>query len=95
MEAGDNQDGKIRCANADLGVSITKFTSAEARDSSLPKPEAIQVIGNDTCQLLSFGPDDIGADAYLLAPTSEKEQYTVLINGQGAEDKMLTMPVCG
>lgn len=95
VEAGDNQDGKIRCANADLGVSITKFTSAEARDSSLPKPEAIQVIGNDTCQLLSFGPDDIGADAYLLAPTSEKEQYTVLINGQGAEDKMLTMPVCG
>lgn len=90
----DAQKGKIRCGNAELGVTVTKFESEEARTKSLPPTESVEVLGKDACEVASYTLESEGDPAFILAPKNDNKEYTVMINGADAEQERLALPVC-
>ena len=90
----EGQKGKIRCANAELGVTVTQYESEEARTNSLPTTESAEVLGNGACEVTSYPLKAEGDPAFILAPKNDNKEYTVMINGADAEQERLALPVC-
>ncbi|QPK83004.1 hypothetical protein G7Y29_09185 [Corynebacterium qintianiae] len=92
--ADAGQLGKIRCADADLGVSVIKYDSETARDAALPESTSAHVLSNGQCEVTSVTLEDSSEPAYFLAPKGANSDYGILINGRDAEEQRLALPVC-
>lgn len=93
MAPEDGQDSKIRCADDALGVTITRFPSAEDRDDALPDGDAV-TLGADKCEVTSYEIEGQEPPAFIMAPEGDNSSYLITINGADAEQKRLTMPIC-
>ena len=90
-EAG--QEGKIRCANEDLGVSVSKYVSQDTRDDVVPGRDEAVILGSGECMIDSYEVPEAYPPAFVMVPEN-KEQYLVVINGHESEDKRLGLPLC-
>lgn len=90
-EAG--QEGKIRCANEDLGVSVSKYVSEDTRDDVVPGKNEAVILGSGECMIDSYEVPEAYPPAFVMVPEN-KEQYLVVINGHESEDKRLALPLC-
>ncbi|WJY68799.1 hypothetical protein [Corynebacterium auris] len=93
-EPDPGQTAKIRCADAELGVSVAAFPSGVERDAQLPGPEQAVTLGDGTCLIDSFRVPEADPPAFVMAPVDMPE-YWVLINGENAEEERLNLPLCG
>ncbi|WP_257159710.1 hypothetical protein [Corynebacterium cystitidis] len=91
-EAG--QQAKFRCADAEFGVSIIDYGDAETRDSYLPQADSFVVLGTGSCEVESYEIPNQAHPTFMLAPQGANSQYILLVNGEDAEDRRLTLPVC-
>lgn len=87
------QDGKIRCANEVLGVSVIKYDTARERDRVVPGEEDATVVGSGSCMINDFELPYADPPAYAMAPRDNSE-YLVVVNGGDAEAKRLDLPLC-
>ncbi|MCG7254756.1 hypothetical protein CKJ81_10360 [Corynebacterium hadale] len=87
------QEGKIRCANQDLGVSVSKYVSQDARDEVVPGRDEAVILGSGECMIDSYEVPDAYPPAFVMVPEN-KEQFMVVINGHEAEEKRLALPMC-
>lgn len=87
------QDGKIRCAGEDLGVSVAKYSSESARDEVVPGEQYATVLGSGACMIEDYEIPDATPPAYAMAPR-DKSQYLIVVNGNDAEQRRLDLPVC-
>lgn len=86
--------GKIRCSNADAGVSVFKYDSAEKRDASMNADGKSERFGNDSCKFTSTELTGQDLPAYYLAPEGDLSNYNLLVNGKTAEQLRLQLPIC-
>ena len=87
------QDGKIRCANEELGVSVVKYPSEFDRDDAVPGPEDATVLGSGDCTINSYVLPDANPPAFVMTP-QDKPEYLFIVNGADAENQRLDLPVC-
>lgn len=87
------QEGKIRCANEDLGVSVAKYVSADARDRVVPPAREAVVLGSGECMIYDFALPNAYPPAFVMTPQAQS-QYMVIINGEQAEEMRLDLPLC-
>ncbi|MCQ4612370.1 hypothetical protein [Corynebacterium sp. CCUG 51687] len=89
----EGQEGKIRCANETLGVSVAKYVSSDALERVLPDPKEAVVLGSGECLIYDYQLPDATPPAFVLTPRTERE-YMVVINGDDAEAQRLDLPLC-
>lgn len=88
------QEAKIRCADAETGVSVAKYTSATERNSGLPGVDKAVPLGSGACMINSFQVPGATPPAFVMAPVDHAD-YRILINGDNAEEDRLALPLCG
>ena len=87
------QEGKIRCAGADLGVSVAKYATESERDGVVPGEQYATVLGSGACMIEDYEIPAASPAAFAMAPR-DKGQYLIVVNGAEAEQKRLDLPVC-
>lgn len=87
------QEGKVRCAGEDLGVSVAKYSTETDRDLAVPGEQYATVLGSGACMIEDYEIPGVTPPAYAMAPR-DKGQYLIVINGTDAEQKRLDLPVC-
>lgn len=87
------QEGKIRCAGEELGVSVAKYPTQVQRDEDLPGAEYATVLGSGECMIEDYELPDAYPPAFVMAPR-DKGQYLIIVNGYNAEEQRLDLPVC-
>ncbi|WP_175934476.1 hypothetical protein [Corynebacterium sp. Marseille-P4321] len=94
-EVAGDEKGKVRCADADAGVSIVKYENVEARDKAIPGLEKAEHFGSESCQIRSVKMEGQDLPAYYVAPEGEElGVYSFLVNGNDAEQMRLRLPIC-
>ena len=88
-----DQEGKIRCANAELGVSVVKYADEYDRDDAVPDPREAVVLGSGECTVNSYELPDANPPAYVMVP-QDKPEYLMIINGLNSEEQRLDLPLC-
>lgn len=88
-----DEDAKIRCDNATLGVNIYSYDSAEQRDAVVGDGER-ELYGNDVCQFAAVEIPDQTYPTYYIAPNGDWDRYLLLINGEDAEEMKTRLPIC-
>lgn len=87
------QEGKIRCAGADLGVSVAKYATESERDDVVPGQQYATVLGSGACMIEDYEIPAASPSAFAMAPR-DKGEYLIVVNGAEAEQKRLDLPVC-
>lgn len=87
------QEGKIRCAGPDLGVSVSKYASAQERSAALPPGLYAVVVGSGECMIDSYALPEADPPAFAMAPRDHPD-YLVVLNGTDAEAMRLKLPLC-
>lgn len=87
------QDGKIRCAGEDFGVSVAKYSTESERDQVVPGDQYATVLGSGACMIEDYEIPGVTPPAYAMAPR-DKGQYLIVVNGNDAEQRRLDLPVC-
>ena len=87
------QEGKIRCAGADLGVSVAKYATETERDDVVPGQQYATVLGSGACMIEDYEIPAASPSAFAMAPR-DKGEYLIVVNGAEAEQKRLDLPVC-
>ena len=88
-----DQEGKIRCANEELGVSVVKYADEFDRDDAVPDPREAVVLGSGECTVNSYELPDANPPAYVMTP-QDKPEYLMIINGLNSEEQRLDLPLC-
>lgn len=88
-----DQEGKIRCANAELGVSVVKYADEFDRDDAVPDPREAVVLGSGECTVNSYELPDANPPAFVMVP-QDKPEYLMIINGLNSEEQRLDLPLC-
>ena len=88
-----DQEGKIRCADENLGVSVVKYADEFDRDNAVPDPSEAVVLGSGECTINSYELPDADPQAFVMTP-KDKPEYLFIINGYDAESQRLDLPVC-
>lgn len=89
------EKGKIRCADAESGVSIVKYENVEARDKAIPGLDKAEHFGSESCQIRSVKMEGQDTPAYYVAPDGDElGVYSFLVNGKEAEQLRLRLPIC-
>ncbi|WP_301925556.1 hypothetical protein [Corynebacterium glaucum] len=87
------QDGKIRCADENLGVTVIKYANERERNGVVPGVDDATVLGSGACMINDFEIPDTDPPAYAMAPRDNTE-YLFIVNGADAETKRLELPLC-
>ncbi len=87
------QEGKIRCADENLGVSVVKYASQFDRDDAVPGSEYATVLGSGECTINSYELPDADPPAFVMTP-QDKPEYLFIVNGYESEQQRLDLPVC-
>lgn len=88
-----DQEGKIRCADENLGLSVVKYADEFDRDAAVPGPEDATVLGSGECTINSYVLPDAQPPAFVMTP-QDKPEYLFIINGFESENQRLDLPVC-
>lgn len=93
-ELSDGETAKIRCANDKLGITVIQYASEAERDTAIPASEPVEHYGNETCEFTSAEIPGQSFEAYYMAPNSHWSNYLILVNGEGAADLRVRLPIC-
>lgn len=88
-----DEEAKIRCDNAELGLNIYSYDSTEQRDAVLGEGER-ELYGNDVCQFAAVEIPDQTCPTYYIAPNGDLDRYLLLLNGEDSEEMITRLPVC-
>lgn len=88
-----DQEGKIRCAGEELGVSVVKYATQSDRDDAVPDPSEAVVLGSGECTINSYELPDANPPAFVMTP-QDKPEYLFIVNGYDSENQRLDLPVC-
>lgn len=92
LDAG--QEAKIRCADETQGITVVRYASDQERDAAVPESDSVERYGNEVCEFNSAEITDQDAEAYYMAPDGQLSEYLILVNGDGAADLRLRLPIC-
>ncbi|MEH0147167.1 hypothetical protein V6D40_05730 [Corynebacterium sp. Q4381] len=92
-ETEGEEEAKIRCENAEIGLNIYHYGSAEQRDAVVGGGEP-EFYGNDVCQFTAVEIPDQAYPTYYIAPNGDWDTYLLLLNGEDAEKMKTRLPIC-